>query len=169
MYSIWRERRPTMITVAVLLILPARTSFFRSSSCSAGVSTCPPGTSSGSTPALSARSWSSPLRISSIDFQSYLSTPKMSVKMATRTIGDSKAATLPASIGLLEPVHSTPRLPHSFLAVTSHAVRAQPRPMMGDKDAAHLFWPDLLNFRQTAVKQRNTRPKREKKRGIKGG
>lgn len=131
------------MTVADLLILPARSSFFCSCSNSTRDSFWPPGTSSRSNPAASTKSWSSPLRISIIDFQSYLSTPKIRVKIATRTIGDSRAATLPASMGLLEPVQATLKSPQSFLAVTSQAIRAQMRPRIGERDAAHLFCPAL--------------------------
>lgn len=134
----------TMITVAVLLIFPARSNFFCSSSNSTRVSLWPPGISSRSKPAASARSWSSPFRMSIIDFQSYLSMPKISVKMATKTIGESKAATLPANMGLFDPVQATLSSPHSFLAVTSQATSAQTRPRMGESDAAHLFWPALI-------------------------
>ena len=135
----------TITTVAVLLILPARSSFFCSSSNSTRVSLWPPGISSRSTPAASAKSWSSPRRMSIIDFQSYLSTPKINVKIATKTMGESRAATFPANMGLLEPVQATLRSPHSFLAVTSQAMRAQMRPRIGERDAAHLFWPALFD------------------------
>lgn len=63
----------TRTTVIVLLIVPARLSFLCSSSNSAAVSTCCPGVPSRSTCASSARSWSLPLRMLIMDFQSYLS------------------------------------------------------------------------------------------------
>ena len=61
--------------------------------------------------------------------------PKIKVKIGIRTRGDNNATTLPANIGLLEPVHATLRLPQSFFAVTSHAITAKMRPNMQERDA----------------------------------
>lgn len=59
----------------------------------------------------------------------------MSVNIGMNTIGESRATTLPASMGLLDSVQVTPRLPQVFLAVTSQATSEKQRPKMGDNAA----------------------------------
>lgn len=61
--------------------------------------------------------------------------------MGMKMRGERRATTFPANMGLFEPVQSTSREWHSFLAVTSQAMRAQMRPSGGVRVAAHLLWP----------------------------
>ena len=82
-----------------------------------------------------------------MDAQSYLSTPKMRVKRGVKTSGESRAATLPANMGLLEPVHATSMEPQVLLAVTSQAMRATQRPRGGVSVAAHLLCPAHIKVR----------------------
>ena len=71
--------------------------------------------------------------------QSYLSTPKIRVKIGVKIRGESRAMTFPANMGLLEPVQSTLREPQVFEAVTSQVITAQARPSGGVRVAAHLL------------------------------
>jgi len=82
-----------------------------------------------------------------MDFQSYLATPKMSVKRGVKISGERSAMTFPANMGLLEPVQSTSSLPQVFLAVTSQAIRAHARPKGGVSVAAHALWPAHIMVR----------------------
>jgi len=82
-----------------------------------------------------------------MDSQSYLSTPKMRVNSGVKIRGERRAMTLPANMGLLEPVQSTSSFPQVFLAVTSQVMTAQARPRGGVRVAAHLFWPAHIRVR----------------------
>lgn len=76
-----------------------------------------------------------------------LPTPKMRVKIGMKISGESKATTLPANMGLLAPVHVTESSPHSFLAVTSHAMSEQTKPRGGLKVAACQLKPDHMSVK----------------------
>lgn len=63
-------------------------------------------------------------------------------------MGDSRATTLPANIGLLAPEVSTVMTPSLSLAVvTSQVVMLQHNPRTGERVAAHLFWPFHIRVR----------------------
>jgi hypothetical protein len=72
----------------------------------------------------------------------------MRVKTGMKITGDSNATTLPANMGLLAPLVATVITPSfSFDVVTSHAMILQQRPKIGDRVAAHLFWPFHISVR----------------------
>lgn len=133
--------------VTVFAINDARFSLVFSAKSSSSSTSAAPGISSRSTFARAATSESSPRRISAMDTQSYFCVPNAYVNTGTKINGESKATTLPASMGLLPPVLSTERLPDSLLAVTSQAIREQTRPRIGDKVAATMFCPDQRRVR----------------------
>lgn len=62
--------------------------------------------------------------------------------------GDNRATTLPANMGLLAPEVATVMTPSfSLEVVTSQAVMLQHNPRMGERVAAHLFWPFHMRVR----------------------
>ena len=71
----------------------------------------------------------------------------MRVKIGVKMRGERSAMTLPANVGLLEPVQSTSREPHSFEAVTSQVITAHARLRGGVSVTAHLFCPTTLALR----------------------
>ena len=58
------------------------------------------------------------------------------MRRGTKITGDSRATTLPTSIGVLAPVVSTERVPDVACVVPSQAAMEQQKPRMGEKVAA---------------------------------
>jgi NhaP-type Na+/H+ or K+/H+ antiporter len=65
--------------------------------------------------------------------------------------GERSAMTLPASMGLLEPVQSTSREWHSWEAVTSQVMTAHVGPRGGVSVPAHLFCPAHISVNVAGI------------------
>ncbi len=92
-----------------------------------------------------------------MDCQSYFGDFSTNDKMGMNMTGAKRETTLPASIGMFEPVESTDKVPNSVFAVTSQAINEHVKASGGLKvAAAHDCRSHILTNEQKGQRMSNT-------------